>query len=191
MRTAQGSARRKMIVKKQPGSNERTRPHSINMRQNETHRPDDMRSLRKQNLALRQRFTDKTELVVFEIPKTAMNKLRTRRRRRAGKIVRFSEHHAQSAHRRVGSNARAVDTAADHDKIEDLVRHPLPPLRIVRPNTSLDDSPHDTKGQPAGCTDFRLRNRRLTAIDTSRLIGTVISTIAAGFNPPQLATVAA
>src|SRR3546814_14056255 len=71
---------------KQARADHPRRPEMRLVRQNETQRPDDMRRRAQQNLAFPQRLAHEAELVVLEIAQTAMDELRTRRRRRRAEI---------------------------------------------------------------------------------------------------------
>ena len=64
-----------MIVEKQTCPDHPSRTLFRAVRQDEPHRPNDMRRGAKQDLALDQRFPDKTKLIVFKITQPAVNKL--------------------------------------------------------------------------------------------------------------------
>ncbi len=123
-----------MVVNEEAGAQEPRRAHAGDVRKHKAHRPDDVRRLRQQNFALGQRLAHQTEFELFKVAQAAVNQFRTCRRRAAREIVGLGQEHFQSAARRVGGDARAVDAAPDHQKVKDVIRHrALGPARSMRP----------------------------------------------------------
>ena len=112
-----------MVVKRKTGANEGARAHALHMRQDEAQRPDDVRRLREQHLALGERLAHEAELVVLEIAQAAVDQLRAVRGRGTGEVAHLSEQHLEAAAGGVGGDAGAVDAAADDRQIVNSVHH--------------------------------------------------------------------
>src|SRR6266700_2669568 len=106
-----------MIVEEQPGADHPRRPQVRLVGKHELHRPDDVRRDPEQRLALGERLGDEPEFEVLEIPQAAVDKLGRGRRSPRGEIVLLGEQHLQAAPRGVARDARAVDAAADDEKV--------------------------------------------------------------------------
>src|SRR5436190_23879591 len=101
------------------------------MRQDDAHRPDDVRCRFEQYFAFGQGFADEAELVIFEIAQAAVNILAGARARALREIALFAEDHPQSASSRIACDPRAVDAAADDQKIDNtsiVVLHVIFPI---------------------------------------------------------------
>ena len=85
------------------------------MRQDELHRPDDVRSDAQQALALDQRLAHQAELEEFEIAQPAVYQLRGLRRGARRQIRLLDQCDLETASRGVARNAGAVDAAADDE----------------------------------------------------------------------------
>ena len=88
------------------------------VRQDEPHRPDDVRRRAEQDFALDQRLADEAKLVIFEIAQPAVNKLTRPGRCSLRQIVLLAEQHGEASPHRVARNAGSVDAAANDDQIE-------------------------------------------------------------------------
>ena len=80
-----------VVVEEQAEPDQPGRAQALGVRQHETHRPDDVRRVLPQNLALHQRFAHQPELVIFEIAQAAMDELGRTGRGAAGEIVHLGE----------------------------------------------------------------------------------------------------
>ncbi|MNJ80518.1 hypothetical protein D3C77_789280 [compost metagenome] len=63
------------------------------VREDETHRLDDMRGLGQQDFTLGQGFAHQAEFVVFQVAQAAVDQLAAGRRGVAGEVVFFAEEH--------------------------------------------------------------------------------------------------
>ena len=88
------------------------------MRQDEPHRPDDVRRRAEQDLALDQRLADEPKLVIFEIAQPAVNELTRPGGGPLRQIVLLAEQHREAAADSVASYAGSVDAAANDNQIE-------------------------------------------------------------------------
>ena len=113
-----------MVVEEQAEPDEPGRPHVRHVRQDEAHRPDDVRRRPQQHLALDQRLADQPELVIFEVAQAAMDQLAAARRGALGEVVLLAQQHLEAAAGGVAGDAGAVDAAADDDEVERLHRRP-------------------------------------------------------------------
>ena len=91
------------------------------MRQHEREGFDDVRREVQQDLALGQRLGNKTKFVVLEIAQAAVNELGARRRRVRSEVVALDQQHGKAAARGVARDARAIDAAADDQKVAGLL----------------------------------------------------------------------
>ena len=117
LRARQLLARRQMVVEEQAEAHEPGRADALLVGQDEAQRPDDVRRGVQQALALEQGLADQAELVIFEIAQAAMDQLGAGRGGVAGKVALLAEHHREAAADRIAGDARAVDAAADDQKI--------------------------------------------------------------------------
>jgi hypothetical protein len=85
--------------------------------QDEAQRPNDVGGGVEQALALEQGFADKAELVIFEVAQATMDQLRRGGGGIARQIALLAEHHGKATAHRIARDARAVDTAANDEKI--------------------------------------------------------------------------
>jgi hypothetical protein len=87
------------------------------MGQDEAQRPDDVGRGIEQALTLEQGLADEAELVIFQIAQSAMDQLRRGGGGIARQIALFAEHHGEAPAHRIARDARAVDAAANDEKI--------------------------------------------------------------------------
>ena len=88
------------------------------VRQDEPHRPDDVRRRAEQDLALDQRLADEAKLVIFQIAQAAVNKLARPGGSSLREIVLLAEQHREAAAHSVASNPGSVDAAANDNQVE-------------------------------------------------------------------------
>jgi hypothetical protein len=93
------------------------------VRQHEAHRPDDVRRCPQQHLALDQRFADQTEFVIFKIPQAAMDQLSGARTGALRKVILLAQYDAEAPAGGVAGDTRAIDAAADDEKIDEIGLH--------------------------------------------------------------------
>jgi len=94
-----------MIVEEKTQAKKPGGPLLGRMRQDEAHRPNDMRCCAQQNLALDERFAHQTELVIFEIAQAAVNELAGSRRRPFGEISLLAHDYRETAARGIPGDA--------------------------------------------------------------------------------------
>lgn len=87
------------------------------MRQHEPQRPNDVRGLRQQHLALTERLTNEPESIVLKIAKAAMNQLGAGRTRSTAEVAFIREQDAQASAGRVGSDATSIYATTDDGEI--------------------------------------------------------------------------
>jgi hypothetical protein len=93
------------------------------VRQDEAHRPDDVRCRREQHLALDQRLTHQAELVVLEIAQAAVDQLAAARAGTLAEIALLAQEHFQAAAGRVARDPGTVHAAADHQDVDPRLGH--------------------------------------------------------------------
>ena len=113
----QGAAPADRIVEKQPGAQHPARALAVLMRQDEAHRPDDVRRDGPKLLALLQGLAHQRELVIFEIAQPAMDQLGRGRAGAAGEVARFEQQDFRAAPRRIAGDPGTVHPAADHGDV--------------------------------------------------------------------------
>ena len=106
-----------MVVEKQAETQQPGRPHALVHRQNEAHRPDDMRCRTEQDFPLLQRLADEVEFIMFEIAQSAVDQLGARRRSVRGEIVALDQQDLQSPARCITRNSDAIYAAANDSQI--------------------------------------------------------------------------
>jgi hypothetical protein len=94
-------------------------------RKHERQRPDQMGRDPLEGAALAVGFHHQAELALLQVAKTAVNQSARPRAGSRPEIVLLHHDGAQSAHRRVARDSRAVDAAADHQEIGGLRRQLL------------------------------------------------------------------
>ena len=87
------------------------------MRKDEAQRPDDVGRRLEQALALEQGLAYEAKLVILEIAQAAMDQLGAGRRRIAGEVALLAKNHRKATADRIPGDTRAVDAAADDEKI--------------------------------------------------------------------------
>ena len=117
-RCAQRAAAAEIIVEEQAEADLPARPQAGHVRQDELHRPDDVRGDAQQALALDQRFAHQAELEEFEIAQAAVDQLGAGGRSGGGEIRLLDQRDFQPAARGVARDAGAVDAAAHDEKID-------------------------------------------------------------------------
>ena len=110
-----------VIVEEETQPQQPARPQMRFVRQHEAQRKRQVRRLGEQDLALLKGLAHQPEFVLLEIAQAAMDQLGRGRGGRAGEIVHFAEPDLERPSRRVAGDARAVDPAADHEKVERAV----------------------------------------------------------------------
>ena len=118
-RRGQQLAAADMVVEEQAEPDQPGRTQALGVGQHEAHRPDDVRRIAPQHLALHQRFTHQPELVIFQIAQSAVDQLGGKRRGAAGKVVHLGEKNRIAPPDSVAGNAAAVDAAADDEDVMD------------------------------------------------------------------------
>ena len=88
------------------------------MRQDEPHRPDDVRRRAEQDLALDQRLADEAKFVIFQIAQAAVNELARPGGRPLREIILLAEQRREAAAHSVASNPGSVDAAANDNQVE-------------------------------------------------------------------------
>ncbi len=116
-RSTQALALAEVIVEEQAGANHPGRAQVRAVRQHEAHRLDDVGGFGQQHFTLGQRFTYQAELVVLQVAQAAMDQFAAGRRGVLGKVVLFAEKYLEATPGGVGSNAHAIDAAADHGEV--------------------------------------------------------------------------
>ena len=114
-----------MVVEEQAEADQPGRSQRCLMRQHEGQRPDDVRGVAKQHLALDQRLADQAELVIFEIAQPAMDQLGAGRGGGAREIVLLDQQDAEAAARGIAGDPGTVDAAADDQQIDGAGAAPL------------------------------------------------------------------
>ncbi len=120
------------IVQVQSGADHPARTQVGPVRQLQTQRFNNVRRLAQQHLTLRQSLAHQAKLVLLQIAQTAVDQLAACRGRRRTQVRHLAQRHVQTPTRGIGSNAAAVDTAADDQQVVQVSggRHALsPPMR--------------------------------------------------------------
>ncbi len=139
----QALAAAEMIVEEQSGAQQPRGPEARMVRQYKSQRPDDVRRVRPQDLALDQRLAHQPELVVFEVAQAAMDELRRPGRSGAGEVIHFGKRHAVAAPGRITGDAAAVNAATDDEDVA-VSRH-WPPGRALLAGATADEHAKRTK----------------------------------------------
>ena len=117
-RLGQGHVPVEMVVEEEAQPQHPARPQMRLVRQHEAQRKGEVRRLGQKHLALLQGLAHQPELVVLEIAQAAMDQLGRSRRGGAGKIVHLAQPDLERPSHRIAGDACAVDSAADHEKVE-------------------------------------------------------------------------
>ncbi len=120
LRPRQDLAPRQVVVEEQAHADHPHRPHRRIVRDQEAQRPDDVRRIPQQHLALGERLAHQPELVVLQVAKAAVHQLGRRRRGVRAEVVLLDQQHLQAAARGIAGDAGAVDAAADDQEVERL-----------------------------------------------------------------------
>ncbi|MNT23919.1 hypothetical protein D3C72_1593640 [compost metagenome] len=116
-RSTQALALAEVVVEEQAGADHPGRAQVRAVRQHEAHRLDDVRGFGQQHFALGQGFTHKSELVVLQVAQAAVDQFAAGRRGVLGQVVLFAEEYLEATPGGVGSDAHAIDAAADHGEV--------------------------------------------------------------------------
>ena len=122
-RPGQGHVPVEMIVEPEAEPQHPSRPQVRFVRQHEAQRPRQVGRLGEQHFALLQRLADQAKFIGFQVAQAAMDQFGRAGRGRAGEIVHLAEADPEGPSSRVAGDARAVDTAADHEQVERLALH--------------------------------------------------------------------
>ena len=136
----QALAAAKVVVEEQAEADQPSRALFGRVRQDEAHRPDDVRGGGEQHLALDQRLAHEAELVIFEVAQAAMDQLAAARAGALGEVVLLAQQHPQAAAGGVAGDAGAVDAAADDQEVVVAARC-LHRHRYSTPNSCLARGP--------------------------------------------------
>ncbi|MCY1398690.1 hypothetical protein D9M71_137260 [compost metagenome] len=119
-RSRQLLALAQVVVEEQPGADHPRRAQVRLVRQDEAHRPDDVRRLVQQDFALGEGFAHQAQFAVFQIAQAAVDQLAAGGRGMAGEVVLFAKEHGKPAPGGIRRDAHAVDAAADHGEVVDF-----------------------------------------------------------------------
>src|SRR5690606_15484569 len=122
-RTGEDAASPDGVIEQQPETDQPSGAQALLERQHETARPNDMRSVAPQNLALKQRLAHQPEFVMLQIAQPTVNELGGSRRRTAGEIVHLRKHDGIAASGGVAGNATPIDAAPDDQQIHYFFGH--------------------------------------------------------------------
>jgi hypothetical protein len=91
------------------------------VREPESHRPHDVRSVSQERFPLCKGLPDQAELIVFEITKAAVNQFAAAGRSGRCEIIHFTEQNFQASPSCIQRNARAIHSTSNHEYIEDIL----------------------------------------------------------------------
>jgi len=109
-----------VVIKEQPGTDHPRRAQVRAVRQDKTHRLDDMRGLGQQHFAFGQGFAHQAKFVMLKVTQATVDQLAAGRGRVAGQVVLFAKEHRQAATGCVCRNPDAIDSAANNGNVVDL-----------------------------------------------------------------------
>jgi hypothetical protein len=118
-RRRQQLAPAEMVVEEQAEADQPSRPQALGIGQHEAHRPDDMRRVAPQHLALHQRFAHQPKFIIFEVAQPAMDQLGRPGRGAARQILHFRQIDGVAAAGRITGDAAAIDAASDDEDVMD------------------------------------------------------------------------
>ena len=95
-------------------------PHVGAVRQNETHRPGDVRHRSQQDLAFDKRLSNQPEFKIFQIAQPAVKQLRRGGGCCRAEIAHLGKPYTQPAAGRVAGDAAAIDSATDNEQVKFL-----------------------------------------------------------------------
>ena len=111
-----------MIVEKQARADHPHRPQVLIVRHDKVQRSHDMRRGIQEDLALHESLADQREVEVLQVPQSAVNQLGAGGGRMGRKVVLLTQQNRQPPPGGIPRDARAVDPAADNQKIVALTR---------------------------------------------------------------------
>ena len=133
MRTLREGCRRtpaaEVVVEEQPEADLPARPQPRHVRQDELHRPDEVRGDAQQALALDQRFAHQAELEELEVAQPAVDQLGARGGGAGREIRLLDQRDFHAPPGGVARNACAVDAAAHDEKIDAVAGRHANPLK--------------------------------------------------------------
>ncbi len=112
-------------VQRQPGADHPPRPPAGRIGQDEAQRAHQMRGVAQQDFTFVQRFAHQPEFILLQIAQPAVDQFGGGRRGVAGQIVALDQQHRSAASGRIARDRRAVDAAADDEKVELVHECPL------------------------------------------------------------------
>ena len=90
-------------------------------RQQKLQRTDQMRRLCQQSLTFAQRLPHQPDFAMFKVAQSAVDDSRGPAGSAGGKIVLLNQQHALAPLRTLARNGNAINAAADHQNVKDLV----------------------------------------------------------------------
>ena len=106
------------VVEEQAGAQLPGRAQRVVMRQHEAQRPDQVRGVAQQHLALGERLVHEPQRALLEVAQAAVDQLGRGRGSRRGEIVLLEQQHPDAPPGRVTGDPRPVDAAADDGEVE-------------------------------------------------------------------------
>ena len=109
-----------VVVEQQAQSDHPPGPKPAVVRQHKAQRPDDVRGVSQQHLALAKGMAHEAEFALLQVSKPAMDQLGAGRRRVGGEVVLLAQQDAEPPSRGIARDARSVDAAPDDEQVDGI-----------------------------------------------------------------------